>query len=152
MEKASMENHFGFWALKSPQTRMNTEKTGWTSKVSTPDVYGDRFDWQSRRERQRPCKSKRVRTRSASRLSLVEEGGFASRALKNSPPDCFSPPAGGTCCSHLTLLSHKRKPSVGRRQRVFVWWRRVDSNHRSKKQQIYSLSPLATRELLHIQL
>ena len=30
---------------------------------------------------------------------LVEEGGFASRALKNSPPDCFSPPAGGTCCS-----------------------------------------------------
>ena len=32
-----------------------------------------------------------------------------------------------------------------------VWWRRVDSNHRSKKQQIYSLSPLATRELLHIQ-
>ena len=32
-----------------------------------------------------------------------------------------------------------------------TWWRRVDSNHRSVKQQIYSLSPLATRELLHIQ-
>lgn len=32
-----MENHFGFWALKSPQTRMNTKKMGWTSKVSTPD-------------------------------------------------------------------------------------------------------------------
>ena len=32
-----------------------------------------------------------------------------------------------------------------------TWWRRVDSNHRSDKQQIYSLSPLATRELLHIQ-
>ena len=32
-----------------------------------------------------------------------------------------------------------------------MWWRRVDSNHRSVKQQIYSLSPLATRELLHIQ-
>ena len=28
MEKASMENHFGFWALKSPQTRMNTDKNG----------------------------------------------------------------------------------------------------------------------------
>ena len=28
----------------------------------------------------------------------------------------------------------------------------MDSNHRSVKQQIYSLSPLATRELLHIQL
>ena len=32
------------------------------------------------------------------------------------------------------------------------WWRRVDSNHRSETQQIYSLPPLATRELLHIQL
>ena len=31
------------------------------------------------------------------------------------------------------------------------WWRRVDSNHRSETQQIYSLPPLATRELLHIQ-
>ena len=27
-EKASMENHFGFCALKSPQTRMNTDKNG----------------------------------------------------------------------------------------------------------------------------
>ena len=26
------------------------------------------------------------------------------------------------------------------------WWGKVDSNHRSYKQQIYSLSPLATRE------
>ena len=33
--------------------------------------------------------------------------------------------------------------------RHIIWWRRVDSNHRSKKQQIYSLSPLATRELPH---
>lgn len=29
---------------------------------------------------------------------------------------------------------------------VFCWWELVDSNHRSIKQQIYSLSPLATRE------
>ena len=36
--------------------------------------------------------------------------------------------------------------------RHIIWWRRVDSNHRSKKQQIYSLSPLATRELPHIKL
>ena len=35
MEKASMENHFGFWALKSPQTRMNTKKKGLTSFLST---------------------------------------------------------------------------------------------------------------------
>ena len=32
----------------------------------------------------------------------------------------------------------------------FYWWGKVDSNHRSYKQQIYSLSPLATRELPHI--
>ena len=31
--------------------------------------------------------------------------------------------------------------------RHIIWWERVDSNHRSIKQQIYSLSPLATREL-----
>lgn len=31
-------------------------------------------------------------------------------------------------------------------------WMEVDSNHRSETQQIYSLPPLATRELLHINL
>lgn len=31
-----------------------------------------------------------------------------------------------------------------------IWWELVDSNHRSIKQQIYSLSPLATRESSHI--
>ena len=31
------------------------------------------------------------------------------------------------------------------------WWERVDSNHRSKTQQIYSLPPLAAREHSHIQ-
>ena len=40
---------------------------------------------------------------------MVGAGGFASRALKNSPPDCFSPPEGGTGCSHLTLSNHKTK-------------------------------------------
>ena len=32
----------------------------------------------------------------------------------------------------------------------FLWWGRTDSNHRSETQQIYSLSPLATRELPHM--
>ena len=27
-EKASMENHFEFWTLKGPKTRMNTDKNG----------------------------------------------------------------------------------------------------------------------------
>ena len=33
---------------------------------------------------------------------------------------------------------------------LFFWWGKVDSNHRSYKQQIYSLSPLATREFPQI--
>ena len=32
----------------------------------------------------------------------------------------------------------------------FFWWGKVDSNHRRHRQQIYSLSPLATREFPHI--
>ena len=32
----------------------------------------------------------------------------------------------------------------------FSWWGMVDSNHRRHSQQIYSLSPLATREIPHI--
>ncbi len=32
------------------------------------------------------------------------------------------------------------------------WWERVDSNHRRHRQQIYSLSPLATRERSHMKL
>ena len=31
------------------------------------------------------------------------------------------------------------------------WWEKVDSNHRSMTQQIYSLPPLATREFSPIQ-
>ena len=34
----------------------------------------------------------------------------------------------------------------------FRWWGKVDSNHRSYKQQIYSLSPMATREFPHMKL
>ena len=36
------------------------------------------------------------------------------------------------------------------RMSSFCWWGKVDSNHRSYKQQIYSLSPLATREFPQI--
>ena len=35
-------------------------------------------------------------------------------------------------------------------ERAFFWWGKVDSNHRRHSQQIYSLSPLATREFPHI--
>ena len=32
----------------------------------------------------------------------------------------------------------------------YFWWGMVDSNHRRRCQQIYSLSPLATQEIPHI--
>ena len=76
------------------------------------------------------------------------------------------------CIQKFTASSPNRSPaqrvrfgSGGARKRaddVFIkkrrskanfaptWWRRVDSNHRSETQQIYSLPPLATRELLQI--
>ena len=45
--------------------------------------------------------------------------------------------------------SFKKVTFVSRQKWLFSWWERVDSNHRSWKQQIYSLSPLATREPPH---
>ena len=47
---------------------------------------------------------------------------------------------------HPSSTTKNRHP-CGQR---FLWWGRTDSNHRSETQQIYSLSPLATRELPHI--
>ena len=34
---------------------------------------------------------------------------------------------------------------------ALLWWGKMDSNHRRHCQQIYSLSPLATREFPHMQ-
>ena len=51
----------------------------------------------------------------------------------------------------ITIWSYpgiKNAPPIGET----FWWRRVDSNHRSESQQIYSLPPLATRELLRMKL
>ena len=46
--------------------------------------------------------------------------------------------------------SRKRKiPTVQKDNRYF-WWGKMDSNHRRHCQQIYSLSPLATREIPQI--
>ena len=54
------------------------------------------------------------------------------------------------------ILSPVRLPVPPRRHpkyRLDHWlveWTEVDSNHRSKMQQIYSLSPLASRESVHV--
>ena len=61
-------------------------------------------------------------------------------------------------CFHNRILSPARLPVPPRRHlwNSVLWmirkqWAEVDSNHRSKLQQIYSLSPLATRESAHFQ-
>ena len=43
--------------------------------------------------------------------------------------------------------SFKKRTFVGRQKCVFCWWGKVDSDHRSQWQQIYSLPPLAAREI-----
>ena len=82
---------------------------------------------------------------------------YASRAAKNSLAGCFCPAgrkAPGRSCSHppayvsLTFVQ-KKTASVSLHQRFFHgrgWIRTTEA----EKQQIYSLSPLATREHAHI--
>ena len=53
---------------------------------------------------------------------------------------------------HYRKWRPKQKTSQNISSTRFLWWELVDSNHRSIKQQIYSLSPLATRESSLIQL
>ena len=50
---------------------------------------------------------------------------------------------------------NKKPEPVADRHKVrisLLWWGMVDSNHRRHRQQIYSLSPLATREIPHMHL
>ena len=49
-----------------------------------------------------------------------------------------------------SALPKQNKKSEREMRPDLVWWWRMDSNHRSETQQIYSLPPLATRELHHI--
>ena len=53
---------------------------------------------------------------------------------------------------HFTFESVTMQKELTPKDVSSFWWGRTDSNHRSETQQIYSLSPLATRELPHIQL
>ena len=54
----------------------------------------------------------------------------------------------GRSAPRSNLCKKKRDAQLS----IAFWWERVDSNHRSYKQQIYSLSPLATREFPHVKL
>ena len=50
-----------------------------------------------------------------------------------------------------TTITHQQKDLM-HRIRSFCWWGMVDSDHRSETQQIYSLPPLATREIPRMEL
>ncbi len=78
--------------------------------------------------------------------------GFPNRIFHQRKGPCgrstkSKPVFGGSNPRKPLALLEKRLPSKIARQ---SWWERVDSNHRSQRQQIYSLPPLATRELSHI--
>ena len=47
---------------------------------------------------------------------------------------------------------HQKNIPAGQTTVGNIWWGMVDSNHRRRCQQIYSLSPLATREIPHMYL
>ena len=54
-----------------------------------------------------------------------------------------------TSDASVKIIQNKKRDTLAG---ISFWWELVDSNHRSIKQQIYSLSPLATRESSHIHL
>ena len=74
-------------------------------------------------------------------LAIPLDGGLQKEFLRNSFPRGV--PRGHPLTTRKAL--HDRAG-------LFLWWERVDSDHRRHCQQIYSLSPLATREFPHIQL
>ena len=113
-------------------------------------------------ESTRPMSLALLQSKNLSVLAYVEafwwaRVDYASRAAKNSLAGCFCPAgreAPGRSCSHppayvsLTFVQ-KKTASVSLHQRFFHgrgWIRTTEA----EKQQIYSLSPLATREHAHI--
>ena len=69
---------------------------------------------------------------------------FARRGTQSSGPGLFE-------SASVSPENKDKNKSDTHYQVSLCWWELVDSNHRSIKQQIYSLSPLATRESSHIQ-
>ena len=88
----------------------------------------------------------------------MKSSAFASDEIKSASPNPtksdfiakrFHPTQVGFLPPSADLVE-KSTHCLGRQMCAFFWWGRTDSNHRSDTQQIYSLSPLATRELPHM--
>ncbi len=85
----------------------------------------------------------------------TEDTGNASAMCPTSLRNMANIPRRANIADKVKVIRRKTKGTAKRAllsQCSFCWWRRVDSNHRSDTQQIYSLPHLATLELLHIQL
>ena len=87
---------------------------------------------------------------------LVGDGGFdlhflSHEAKENKGSARSSPRRRCSSAPHLNGFesTSKQKRDTPKGVSLF-WWGMVDSNHRRHSQQIYSLSPLATREIPHI--
>ena len=96
-----------------------------------------------------------VPLRSAARTSSPTDGSPRSSVGRD---PCVLPrnaryPFGRTESLAPTDVPRKggKKENSTRKASAVFWWGMVDSNHRRRCQQIYSLSPLATREIPHIQ-
>ncbi len=100
--------------------------------------------------RRRRIELKKTRCK-ASGLFLVGEGGLRVRAPNKQSTGLFVSPAGDCRCPHLNLSFHIKIHPVGIRRGDFSGGRGWIRTTEAKTQQIYSLPPLATRELSHIQ-
>ena len=90
----------------------------------------------------RPFSAQRVDGGAAAySLAIPLDGGLQKEFRRNSFPR-------GVPRGHPLTTRKARHKRVG----LFLWWERVDSDHRRHCQQIYSLSPLATRERSHMKL
>ena len=72
----------------------------------------------------------------------TDEGETGERTHAGNPAQ--TSPWGKRNCKRIFLKKRNTRTFA----RVF-WWEMVDSDHRSQRQQIYSLPPLATREISH---
>ena len=91
------------------------------------------------------------------KTKVLYEVDLLCKSIKRSVPQCAaahfiseasSRPKGTSCSRRERFIPPKQKTDllVG----FLFWWERVDSNHRRRCQQIYSLPPLATREHSHV--
>ena len=77
-------------------------------------------------------------TKGITRICKVNNGAVA---ICNGANGCFA--------TVLHPLSFAQKKKASEFRCFLFWWEEVDSNHRRRCQQIYSLLPLATRESSH---